>query len=79
MENVGRKKKKKFNSEKAAYSFAKKVGGTVNDLTKDELSKSKYSVTYYQTAKTIKNGQTLNYEMCPEENRDFGYSNDFWS
>lgn len=70
-------RRKKFNNEKAAMSFTKKVGGRFNDLTGIETAKSRYSVTYEPNEKTRAHGQRM--DMCPEENRDFGYSNDFWN
>lgn len=71
-------RRKKFNNENAARSFAKKVGGRFNDLTGIEDAKSRYSVTYEPNEKTRAHGQPK-VDFCPEENRDFGYSNDFWN
>ena len=72
-------RRKRFNSENAAKSFAKKVDGKVNDLREISGAKSPFTVTYQPTAKTKSHGQRLNNDWCPEENRDFGYSNDFWN
>ena len=39
-------RRKRFNSEKAAHSFAKKVNGKVNDLRQIKEAKSPFTVTY---------------------------------
>lgn len=70
------KKRKRFNSETSAESFAKKVNGKVNDLREMEGAKSSFTVTYESSEKTKSHGQSP--DFCPEENRDFGYSNDYW-
>lgn len=46
------KRRKRFNSENAAKSFAAKVDGKVNDLRDVEGAKSPFTVTYKVTAKT---------------------------
>jgi len=71
-------RRKRFNSEKAALSFAKKVGGKVNDLRKIKEAKCSFTVTYQPSEKTKAHGQISERDWCPEEDRDFGYSNDFW-
>lgn len=71
-------KRKRFDSEKSAISFAGKVDGKVNDLREVENAKSKFTVTYKSNAKTKAHGNTIDEDRCPEEGRDFGYSNDFW-
>lgn len=63
-----KKKRKRFTSEKSAKSFAKKVNGVVNDLREIEDAKSNFSVTYKQSAKTIKHGNRFaNIDEYPEE------------
>lgn len=75
-------RRKRFNSEKAALSFAKKVSGKVNDLRNDPVSKSKFSVTYQPSKKTKVYGKkkfsSNENDWCPEEDRDFGYPNWYW-
>ena len=53
-----RKKRKRFNSEKSAQQFAKKVNGQINDLRKIENAKSSFTVTYEVTEKTRSNYYT---------------------
>lgn len=73
------KRRKRFNSEKAAQSFAEKVNGQVNDLRGIEGAKSPFTVTYTPSEKTRSHwGQSEKIDFAPEENRDFGYPNDFW-
>ena len=50
-------RRKRFNSEKAAHSFAKKVNGKVNDLRQIKEAKSPFTVTYQPSEKTRKHGQ----------------------
>lgn len=68
------KKRKRFTSQKSAESFAKKVNGQVNDLREIDTAKSPFTVTY----KSDKAYRTQEDDWCPEEERDFGYSNEFW-
>jgi hypothetical protein len=69
-----KKKRKRFNDIRAAHSFAKKVGGQVNDLREIEEAKSNFTVTYHVQIKVKK----VHNDWCPEENRDFGYPNEYW-
>ena len=71
-------RRKRFKSEKNAFSFAKKVDGKVNDLRKIEEAKSPFTVTYNPSEKTKAHGQISESDWCPEEDRDFGYPNVFW-
>jgi hypothetical protein len=73
-------RRKRFKSEKAALSFAKKVDGKVNDCRTIEGAKSPFTVTYQPNEKTRKHGQGRFYEpeIAPEEGRDFGYPNEYW-
>jgi len=71
-------RRKRFNSEKAALSFAKKVDGKVNDLRKIKEAKSPFTVTYEPSEKTKAHGQISERDWCPEEDRDFGYPNEYW-
>ncbi|MCH7516017.1 MAG: hypothetical protein IIB08_02620 [Bacteroidetes bacterium] len=71
-------RRKRFNSEKAALSFAKKVYGKVNDLREIKEAKSPFTVTYQSTEKTKIHGQAKELDWCPEEGRDFGYPNEYW-
>ena len=78
-------RRKRFNSEKTAISFAKKVGGNVNDCRQIEGAKSPFTVTYQPNGKTKKYGEKkhgprrfYNFEFAPEEGRDFGYPNEYW-
>ena len=66
--------KKRFDSEKSANSFAKKVKGTVNDLRSIAEAKSKFTVTYKGKPKQ----SSRKTDWCPEDGRDFGYSNEYW-
>jgi len=75
------RKRKRFNSEKSAQSFAKKVNGTVNDLREISRANSPFTVTYESNSKTRAHSQRLDWsekDWCPEESRDFGYPNDYW-
>lgn len=67
--------RRRFNSEKSANDFAKKVSGNVNDLRNNENAKSNFTVTYKPK---FKNSINDNNDWCPEEDRDFGYPNDYW-
>lgn len=69
-----KKKRKRFNDIRAANSFAKKVGGQVNDLREVENAKSNFTVTYHVEIKPKK----VYNDWCPEEDRDFGYPNEYW-
>ena len=69
--------KKRFSSEKSATSFAKKVNGKVKDLRHIKGAKSKFKVTY-DSDKQIKSHKENFGDWSPEEDRDFGYPNDFW-
>lgn len=60
-------RRKRFNSEKNALSFAKKVNGKVNDCRNIEGAKSPFTVTYQPSEKT-KNHWGKNLE----------YPTDFW-
>lgn len=73
-------RRRRFYSEKSAIEFAKKVDGKVNDCRNIEGAKSLFTVTYQPSEKTRKHGQGRFYEpeFLPEENRDFGYPNDYW-
>lgn len=73
-------RRKRFNSEKAALSFAKKVDGKVNDCRAIEGAKSPFTVTYQPNEKTRKHEKVRFYEpeFAPEEGRDFGYPNEYW-
>lgn len=71
----GLNKKKRFNCLKSAENFAKKVDGIVYDNTKFENARSKYTVKYFGTSQ---DRRPIKEDFCPEEGRDFGYSNDFW-
>ena len=71
-------RRKRFNSEKVAQSFAKKVNGKVNDLREIEGAKSLFTVTYEPSEKTRLHGQMINMDFCPEDNGDFGYPNEYW-
>ena len=73
------KRRKRFNSKKTAESFALKVNGQINDLREVENAKSPFTVTYESNQKTKEHGSLFSDDWCPEENRDFGYSNDFWN
>ncbi|MGB2525652.1 hypothetical protein [Flagellimonas sp. SN16] len=67
-----------FTSERNARSFAKKVDGQVNDLRNDDAARADFSVTYSPSDKTRAHGQAVSFhDMAPEENRDFGYPNEF--
>ena len=50
-------RRKRFNIEKDALSFAKKVDGKVNDLRKIKEAKSPFTVTYKPSEKTKAHGQ----------------------
>jgi len=71
-------RRKRFNSENAARSFAKKVNGRVNDLREIAEAKSPWTVTYEPSAKTKAHGQMKDDDWFPEEGRDFGYPNEYW-
>lgn len=73
-------RRKRFNNEKKALSFAKKVSGKVNDCRQTKGAKSPFTVTYQPNEKTKKHGQGrfYDFEFTPEEGRDFGYSNEYW-
>lgn len=73
-------RRKRFTSEKSANSFAKKVNGKVNDLRNVKAAKSPFTVTYEPSAKTKAHGNKFNEsnDWSPEENRDFGYPNEYW-
>ena len=60
-------RRKRFNSEKSALSFAKKVDGKVNDCRNIEGAKSPFTVTYQPNEKTRKHGQGRFYE--PENDK----------
>lgn len=71
-------RRKRFNSEKAAHSFAKKVNGKVNDLRQIKEAKSPFTVTYQPSEKTRKHGQKRIQDYFPTERADFGYPNWYW-
>lgn len=76
-------RRKRFNSEKSAKQFAKKVDGQVNDCRNNENAKSNFTVTYQPSEKTRahasgKNNWDNSNNWCPEEDRDFGYPNWCW-
>jgi hypothetical protein len=68
------KKKKQFNSEQNAKNFAKKVNGKLNDLREIETAKSKFSVTYEKQNHHKQQAE----DWSPEDDRDFGYPNNYW-
>lgn len=61
-------RRKRFNNEDAAKSFAKNVDGRVNDLRDIENAKSPFTVTYKPSEKTKAHGQI----------RDVEYPEEFW-
>ncbi len=67
--------KKRFESRKNAEEFCKKVKGNLNDLREIPEAKSKYSVTYKSQKKFMQDNSK---NWSPEDDRDFGYPNDFW-
>lgn len=71
-------RRKRFNSEKSAISFAKKVNGKVNDLREVPNAKSKFTVTYQPNEKTKKHYTKPCPDWSPEESMDFGYPNYYW-
>lgn len=77
------KRKKRFDNKKKAEAFAKSVDGQLNDLTKIPEANSNYSVSYLQSEKTKNHDRKKhiekNIDMCPEEDRDFGYPNEYWN
>ena len=75
-----KKKRKRFTSLKTAEKFANNVNGTVNDLREIEGAKSNFTVTYLQSPKTLKHGNPFrkDLEMSPENDKDFGYPNEYW-
>lgn len=73
------KKRKRFTNENKARSFAKKVGGQVNDCRDIVGAKSRFTVTYTPNSDGVYRGKRKqNDDWCPEEGRDFGYPNEFW-
>lgn len=70
------RKRKRFDSLNSAQSFAKKVNGQVNDLTKISEAKSKYTVTYDRIEDRDETHFTNDSWRCSEG--DFGYSNWYW-
>lgn len=73
-------RRKRFNSEKAALSFAKKVNGKVNDCRAIKGAKSPFTVTYQPSKKTKNHAEDKLHksDWAPEEGRDFGYPNEYW-
>lgn len=71
-------KRKRFNTERSAKSFAKKVNGNVNDLRQVKNAKSYFTVTYKPTKNTKQYASNNSDRWSPEDNRDFGYPNDYW-
>jgi hypothetical protein len=67
-------KTRKFTNRYSANAFAKRVGGTVEDLNSNKDIKSNWTVKYEPTKAKLMS--TKNW--CPEEGRDFGYPNEFW-
>jgi hypothetical protein len=59
---------KRFSNQQSAESFAKRVNGIIKDLRKVKGAKSKFTVNY----------EVKINDRCPEEDRDFGYPNDYW-
>lgn len=70
------KKRVRFDSEKNAKSFSKKVNGNVNDCRGNENSKSNFTVTFDKGKP--KPYDNSNDDWSPEDGRDFGYPNDYW-
>lgn len=71
-------RRKRFNSEHTARSFAKNVDGRVNDLREVLGAKSPWTVTYKSSTKTKAHGQRINTDFCPEEAQGFGYPDEYW-
>ena len=83
MKNNSYQRKRRFSNMKSAKSFAENVGGRFFDLRNDPNAKSRYLVKYStKKLKKLKAKRELeghsNNDWCPEEGRDFGYSNDYW-
>lgn len=70
--------RRRFTSKKTAQSFASKVNGRVNDLRNIEEAKSKFTVTYTKTETRRPGNIVSDNDWAPEENRDFGYPNEYW-
>ena len=67
---------RRFGNEKKAKSFAKAVNGELKDLREIPGAISKFKVTY--TGKKNRKKNNYSADWSPEEDRDFGYSNEFW-
>ena len=83
MKNKKGQSSRRFSNMKNAKHFAEAVGGRFLDLRNDPNSKSRYKVKYsLKKLKKLKAKRELelfsNNDRCPEENRDFGYSNEYW-
>jgi len=75
-----KKGSKRFNSEKSARGFALKVGGEFKDLREHPERKSDFKVIYTRVKgyKGTKDTSIMEQDWCPEEDRDFGYTNEYW-
>jgi len=73
--------KRRFKSENSARNFAKKVNGEFKDLREIKGSISDFVVTYIGGKKSKKEKPFKDdlSDWCPEEDRDFGYPNEYWN
>lgn len=70
-------RRKRFTSERSANSFAEKVNGKVNDLRNIPEAKSNFTVTYEPDPSRAREANDWP-DWSPEEDRDFGYPNEYW-
>lgn len=75
--------RKRLQNEKTAIRFAEKTNGILIDNRNIEGARYRFTVTY-KSVKPIKLDNNENFglgptnDWSPEENRDFGYPNEYW-
>lgn len=78
-----RKFRKRLQNYNTAKRFAEKTNGVLHDNRGVKGARYRFTVSY-EAIKPIKLDSNENYglgvnsDWCPEDNRDFGYPNEYW-